>query len=55
MMVYIAEKMTLPLPEHIKIFSVLLNETSNSFAEWYASDNESSKFHCPRFQVNPHD
>ncbi|MBZ4675517.1 MAG: 6-carboxytetrahydropterin synthase QueD [Anaerophaga sp.] len=28
------------LPRHIKLFSLKLHETSNSFAEWYASDNE---------------
>lgn len=28
------------LPKEIKLFSVRLYETTNSFAEWYASDNE---------------
>jgi 6-pyruvoyltetrahydropterin/6-carboxytetrahydropterin synthase len=27
------------LPEHIKLFSLRLQETDSSFAEWYASDN----------------
>lgn len=28
------------LPRHIQLFSLKLHETGNSFAEWYASDNE---------------
>lgn len=39
MVLYIAEKAKTLLPEHIKLFSVRLYETSNSFAEWFASDN----------------
>jgi 6-pyruvoyltetrahydropterin/6-carboxytetrahydropterin synthase len=39
MVVYIAEIVKPLLPEHIELFSVRLYETSNSFAEWYASDN----------------
>jgi 6-pyruvoyltetrahydropterin/6-carboxytetrahydropterin synthase len=39
LVVYIAEKVKLLLPEHIALFSVRLFETSSSFAEWFASDN----------------
>jgi 6-pyruvoyltetrahydropterin/6-carboxytetrahydropterin synthase len=39
LVVYIADKVKLLLPEHLQLFSVRLYETSNSFAEWYASDN----------------
>ena len=39
MVVYIAEKVKILLPEHLELFSVRLYETSNSFAEWFASDN----------------
>ncbi len=39
MVIYIAEKVKPHLPENIELFSVRLYETSNSFAEWYASDN----------------
>ncbi len=39
MVVYIAEKVKLLLPEHIELFSIRLYETSTSFAEWYAEDN----------------
>ncbi|NVN96117.1 MAG: 6-carboxytetrahydropterin synthase [Bacteroidetes bacterium] len=28
------------LPENIQLFCIRLNETSNSYAEWHASDNE---------------
>jgi 6-pyruvoyltetrahydropterin/6-carboxytetrahydropterin synthase len=28
------------LPENVKLHSLKLNETSDSYAEWYASDNE---------------
>lgn len=40
LVIYIAEKMKKFLPENLEIFSVRLYETSNSFAEWYASDNQ---------------
>lgn len=40
MVVYIAEKVKPLLPEHLKLFSVRLYETSNSFAEWFADDNQ---------------
>ena len=39
MVVYIANKVKMILPEHLELFSVRLYETSNSFAEWYAEDN----------------
>ncbi len=34
-----AERIKNKLPEDIKLFSIRLDETSNSFAEWFASDN----------------
>jgi 6-pyruvoyltetrahydropterin/6-carboxytetrahydropterin synthase len=33
------ERIKNKLPQHIQLFSIRLDETSNSFAEWYASDN----------------
>ncbi len=39
LVVYIAEKVQQLLPSHLKLFSVRLYETANSFAEWFASDN----------------
>lgn len=39
MVIWIAEKLKPYLPEHLQLFSVRLYETSNSFAEWFASDN----------------
>ncbi|MGY5355141.1 6-pyruvoyl trahydropterin synthase family protein [Wenyingzhuangia sp. IMCC45467] len=33
-----ADKIKKRLPEHIELFSLKLQETSSSFAEWYASD-----------------
>jgi 6-pyruvoyltetrahydropterin/6-carboxytetrahydropterin synthase len=39
LVVYIAEKVKILLPEHLELFSVRLYETGNSFAEWYAEDN----------------
>jgi len=39
MVQYIAEIVKSLLPEHLELFSVRLYETSNSFAEWFASDN----------------
>lgn len=35
-----AERIKTRLPEHVKLFSLRLNETANSYAEWYSSDNE---------------
>lgn len=40
MVIFIAEKLKKLLPEHLELFSVRLYETSNSFAEWFASDNQ---------------
>ncbi len=34
------ERIKNKLPNNIKLFSIRLNETSSSYAEWYASDNE---------------
>ncbi len=40
MVIFIAEKLKKLLPEHLELFSLKLHETGNSFAEWFASDNE---------------
>ena len=34
------ERIKSKLPDNVKLFSIRLNETSNSYAEWFASDNE---------------
>ena len=34
-----AERIRKRLPEHIQLFSLRLQETETSYAEWYASDN----------------
>ena len=39
MVIDFAEKIKARLPENIKLFSLKLQETDTSFAEWYASDN----------------
>ncbi|MDX9881519.1 MAG: 6-carboxytetrahydropterin synthase [Prolixibacteraceae bacterium] len=39
LVIYIAGKIQKLLPAHLKLFSVRLYETVNSFAEWFASDN----------------
>ncbi len=39
LIIYIADKLKNILPEHLELFSVRLYETTNSFAEWFASDN----------------
>ncbi|HLV38397.1 6-carboxytetrahydropterin synthase [Xanthomarina sp.] len=36
-----SEKIKRQLPKHISLFSLKLQETDTSFAEWYASDNNS--------------
>jgi 6-pyruvoyltetrahydropterin/6-carboxytetrahydropterin synthase len=36
---YIAERLTLLLPETAKLHSLTLRETPTSYAEWHASDN----------------
>ena len=38
--IFIADKLKKLLPEHLELFSVRLYETTNSFAEWFASDNQ---------------
>lgn len=35
-----AERIKNKLTDNVKLFSIRLNETSNSYAEWFASDNE---------------
>ncbi len=40
MVIDFAEKIKLRLPQNIKLHSLKLQETSTSFAEWYASDND---------------
>lgn len=40
MVIDFAEKIKKRLPETIKLHSLKLSETTSSFAEWYASDNE---------------
>ncbi|MFZ4740735.1 MAG: 6-pyruvoyl trahydropterin synthase family protein [Bacteroidales bacterium] len=35
-----AERIKNKLPDNVKLFSIRLDETSNSYAEWFASDNE---------------
>ena len=35
-----AERIKKRLPGNVKLFSLKLNETANSFAEWFAEDNE---------------
>jgi len=40
MVIDFAEKIKKYLPENIALHSLKLSETSSSFAEWYASDNE---------------
>ncbi len=39
MVVAFAAKITARLPQNIRLFSLKLQETESSFAEWYASDN----------------
>lgn len=39
MVIDFMQKIKSRLPEHIKLFSLRLQETDSSFAEWYASDN----------------
>ena len=40
LLLYIAEKIKAQLPEQLKLFSLKLQETATSYAEWFASDNE---------------
>ena len=39
MVIDFAKKISAKLPEHISLFSLKLQETDTSFAEWHASDN----------------
>jgi len=39
MVIDFSEKIDAKLPQHIQLFSLKLQETDSSFAEWYASDN----------------
>ena len=39
MVVDFAERIIARLPKDISLFSLKLQETESSFAEWYASDN----------------
>ncbi|HCQ75528.1 MAG TPA: 6-carboxytetrahydropterin synthase QueD, partial [Leeuwenhoekiella sp.] len=39
MVIDFAEKIKKHLPENITLFSLKLQETDTSFAEWYAADN----------------
>jgi 6-pyruvoyltetrahydropterin/6-carboxytetrahydropterin synthase len=40
MVIDFAEKIKTRLPKNIELFSLKLQETATSFAEWFASDNE---------------
>lgn len=40
MVIDFAERIKNRLPQNINLFSLKLQETESSFAEWYASDNE---------------
>nr|WP_319400628.1 6-carboxytetrahydropterin synthase [uncultured Carboxylicivirga sp.] len=40
MLVDFAKRIKRRLPDTIQLFSLKLNETANSYAEWYAADNE---------------
>lgn len=40
MVIDFAKKIKGRLPENIKLFSIRLQETETSFAEWFASDNQ---------------
>ena len=39
MVIDFAEKINKRLPENISLFSIKLQETETSFAEWFASEN----------------
>lgn len=40
MLLDFAEKISAKLPQSVKLHSLRLNETENSYAEWFASDNK---------------
>ena len=35
-----ADKLSKELPKNVELYSIKLYETSTSYREWYASDNE---------------
>ncbi len=39
MIIEMAERISKRLPKEVKLHSLRLNETANSFAEWFAEDN----------------
>jgi 6-pyruvoyltetrahydropterin/6-carboxytetrahydropterin synthase len=39
MLIDFAKRLRNTLPHNVELFSLKLNETANSFAEWYAQDN----------------
>lgn len=39
MLIDFAQRLQQNLPPYVELFSLKLNETANSFAEWYADDN----------------
>jgi 6-pyruvoyltetrahydropterin/6-carboxytetrahydropterin synthase len=39
MVIDFAQRISSRLPENIQLFSLKLQETETSFAEWFASDN----------------
>ena len=48
MVVDFAEKISSRLPAHIKLFSLRLQETETSFAEWFASDQSPQAPRLPK-------
>ena len=48
MVVDFAEKISSRLPAHIKLFSLRLQETETSFAEWFASDQSPEAPRTPK-------
>ena len=48
MVVDFAEKISSRLPAHIKLFSLRLQETETSFAEWFASDQSAQAPRPPK-------
>lgn len=40
LVVYIADQIQTILPSRVQLYSIRLYETTNSYAEWYASDNQ---------------
>lgn len=51
MVIDFVQKISSRLPENIELFSLRLQETDSSFAEWYASDNSlQSQFSVRQFE-----